>query len=811
VEALALARTVLKVSASAQKETAEEEEVRFGLPAEPQTNFDVLYYQQILQEHVPELVRASGRDTLNLLCDLLQGAVRFSRTSGDDTDPKDYSYIWRPRIDNDADNYIDRLKNSLVSAIRDAALAIIDTEGKAVLDIVEKRPFRVFRRIGIYLRSRRCAVDTGGTAALITDPNLFDNFGLRYEYTRLLEACFAKLPEETQQMYFSLVKSGKTADTWLDHEEQVTGTRPSHQEGQRYVRSWQYKKIWPIRDQLSGEWQEYFEELSAEFGDLREEDLYPGSGPVLHVPLSPKSSGELGSMSASDLISFLKSWEPSSGAAGPSVDGLARELEATARQDPQRFAATAGDSQGLSARATNAILAGILSSDREIAFDWDPLLSLCLWSVEQTDEAADRDATGWFTDSRGWASVRDTVAEIISMGLSRGVREVPFDLQPKVWRIIDLLAGDPDPTPTYEAQLEATNRDFPTMSMNTTRGKAIHAVIRYALWVRRNTDGEVGKASESADTPELKPEVKQVLERHLDEKNDPSLAVRAVYGWHLGELAYLDKAWTTSMIPSIFPQGPGLVRLRDAAWDGYIRFCRPYDDLLDLLMEEYRRAVGALATVETDEMGSERLSTGLARHLVAYYCRGCLELTDESGLLPQFYAVAPDSVSRSVVDLIGEILIRQEEQVEENVISRLQALWNYRVRKLSEREPAEDKTELAAFGLWFASGKFEESWALTQLRTAIELAGMVEADHLVVQKLAEMVDLATVEVVRCLSAIIDSDKEGWNIHGWIEPARKILSVGMGSSDAEARQEAETVLQRLGARGYLEFRDLLPGE
>jgi len=116
--------------------------------------------------------------------------------------------------------------------------------------------------------------------------------------------------------------------------------------------------------------------------------------------------------------------------------------------------------------------------------------------------------------------------------------------------------------------------------------------------------------------------------------------------------------------------------------------------------------------------------------------------------------------------------------------------------------------ELAGFGWWFASGKFGDKWALPELITAVKLCGRMESDHFVVERLAKVAPGAPLEAIQALAALAESDKEGWSISGWLEEARTIFSTAHERSDAATREAAEDLIHRLGARGYLGFRDLL---
>ena len=56
--------------------------------------------------------------------------------------------------------------------------------------------------------------------------------------------------------------------------------------------------------------------------------------------------------------------------------------------------------------------------------------------------------------------------------------------------------------------------------------------------------------------------------------------------------------------------------------------------------------------------------------------------------------------------------------------------------------------------------------------------------------------------------MVEADNEGWRIIGWRDEARTAISNAMTSGDTDARSEAEGLVNYLGTRGHLEFRDLL---
>ena len=126
--------------------------------------------------------------------------------------------------------------------------------------------------------------------------------------------------------------------------------------------------------------------------------------------------------------------------------------------------------------------------------------------------------------------------------------------------------------------------DFATISINATRGQAMHAVVRYALWVRKNTSEAVENGLDDMN------EVRSVLDKHLDISKDPSLAIRSVYGRWFPWLQSLDPEWAAENASkyfqkkkSCFPIGKRQGRLN--------RFCSPYDEILTVLQAQHREAI----------------------------------------------------------------------------------------------------------------------------------------------------------------------------------------------------------------------------
>src|SRR5690606_36706480 len=113
-----------------------------------------------------------------------------------------------------------------------------------------------------------------------------------------------------------------------------------------------------------------------------------------------------------------------------------------------------------------------------------------------------------------------------------------------------------------------------------------HATVQYALGVRRHP-GDTG-------TFEQKPEISTALDEHLDIELDPSLAVRSAYGQFFPWLHHLDPTWAESRLETIFPVQPEQAPWFEAAWDAFIIFTSPFDDIAVTLADAFAAAVERL-------------------------------------------------------------------------------------------------------------------------------------------------------------------------------------------------------------------------
>jgi hypothetical protein len=810
--ALQLTRILLTILPDNRGTDAKDQYETSRLSPEPQARFDRWHYKQILQKNIPDLIAAAGEQALTLLFDLLESAIDLSRRREDDEGPEDYSYIWRPVIEDHGQNRPYSLKELLVTTVRDAAEQLARAHPTLVPTLVqtlESRRRHIFHRIALHLLRIFPETAPDIIAARLTDRTRFDELGLRHEYALLVRDRFAHLSADDQSKILDWIDAGLDLDKFKADRKDHLGQDTTDDEAQRYVNSWRLRRLAPIRDALSQEWRQRYNAWVADLGEPEHPEFvsYTSGGWV--GPTSPKTAEELAAMGVEKIVDYLRTWGPSGDIVTPSPEGLGRTLTTVVTSAPERFAADAGRFIGLDPTYVRALLQGFHDATKQNrAFAWPQIMELCHWVIEQPRENPGRERKNTDADpDGGWT--HKAVADLLRAGFEEHPAMIPYELHAHAWAILKPLTDDPDPTPEHEERYGGSNMDAATLSINTTRGSAMHAVIRYALWIRRHLEKQPEAKPRIARGFEEMPEVREILDAHLDPAWDPALAIRAVYGWWFPWLVLLDTEWSRSRLSKIYPREEVLQHLRDAAWNAYIIFCAAYDNVFDVLRDEYGQALDRVGAVHSERLRGDPHQR-LAEHLMVYYWRGKLSLDEPDGLLALFYRRAPDSLKAHALEFLGRVLRDTQEHISEEILDRLRLLWERRLVAVREATPSVvGSSELVAFDWWFASRRFEDSWAITQLIEALKLARRAEPDDLVAERLAMLATTFPRETVECLRLMIEGDQEGWHIHIWREHARTILTKALQATNIGAQQAAVDLIHQLGSRGYFEFRDLLP--
>jgi uncharacterized protein YyaL (SSP411 family) len=763
-------------------------------PPQPQGRFSPWEYEEILRENLPDAVRAVPLPALDLLADLLDRAVGLS-VAGDPAAGgeellaggirPDGSYLWRPNIAEDLRNLDRTVRGSLVSAVRDAAEAIVRENPGMLGELVARlstRSWAVFRRIALHLLWVFPEDAPAMADEILARPGLLDDPHLSREHLLLADQRIDELAPEARRRLLKQVEAGPDLARW-DAVPDRWGVDPRDAKAAAaFARSWTASRFAYLTS-----------EGSPGAGDPTDPTFpFPLMSPPIDLS-TPKQAEWLRSAPIAGVVAFFGWWRPPPYPGAPTRDGLRRKLLEVITSEPSRFAEEAGQLAGLADGDLRAAVAGFREAARQgTAFPWPPVLDL--FAAVLT-----RSAPG---DPAGDA-LRMGIARTLAAGLTAGPAEIPAEARDRVWDLLAVLAAWPlpaqraGPGPGGGPEAEPGPGGGPEAEpARTVAAEALQAVARYALWVRRQLESAAGARTVAAAGWGGMPEVREVLEGWLADPGR-ALTVQAAFGQWFPWLLMLDQPWAAAHRGAIFPRGQvedGEGRagsLRQAAWDTYLAMTPVFDQVFELLAAEYRTAVASL----TPDTPLTRPQQGLAEHLMGLYLRGRVALDGPDPLLGEFFARAPQAQRAHALAYIGQMLRNQQEgRVPGEILARLQALWQHR---LAEAQAAADveayAEELATFGHWFASGTFEAAWALRQLAALLQLTGRVAATAKVVEGLKPYMESMPLEVVQCIAALAAREWSAITILGWGQDAQQILSRIVGSSDDAARSLALDLL------------------
>lgn len=759
-----------------------------GLGLEPQARFDEYYYGQILQNNLPKLLEIAGESTFKVLCNLLNNAISLLPS-------QNYSHNRRAAIEDEPH----QATECLVSAVRDAVEQLAANNLASVRNLVttlESYNWTIFQRLALHLLRRFPQDVPDLIAAQLMNRDRFQTEGKLYEYALLLREQFSNLSSEAQQTIFSWIEQGPCDLSWID-EDKITA----------YTHHWQRDWLEIINSNLPTEWQHYYEQLVQEIGPAK--PLEPVSGFKVWVgPQSPKSAEELSLMNIAELFAYLRDWQPSGELFAPSRSGLGWELFNVVAQKPEVFVQEIEQFKKLDLEYGHWLLLGlgqVVSSRQQQTFSWSQVIKFCSWFLAQQQQTLKEQNT----DSRfaqEWDQACEAIVDLVRAGLSATEENrIPLEFRRWVWKTIELITEDSSVIPGFETHYRYSNGRPAEVSVNTVRGKAMHAVMEYALWVKKYLHSEDKAENRVPSSFSDIPEVQKVLEGHLDPAQDPSLAIRSVYGKWFPALLRLDSGWTTQNLNRIFPRDKVLQELRSAAWEGYVTSHRADANLFPILRQEYSEAVEQLST--DPESSSWEFHQALAEHLLRMFSIELIELGESDRLVERFFEKAPAQLREYFTRRVGWLC---REQVPPALLERLQCLWEWRISVISS---VLDKTpyisELKIFGEWFASEKCDSKWAITQLITVLTLAKGINDNENLFSHLADIASSMPKEALQCLCLIADGINSCWLISFRQTSSYIILSSAIQSGDEKTRKAAEELINRLLARGIADFRDLLP--
>jgi hypothetical protein len=577
-KAAALIRHCLTLKWEAKKARGLDEE-------EPVTLVDPYWLQDLISHHAHALGRKIGSQAATFFRDAV--AQLFGRGGR-----AAWSYLFRPAVEDHSQNHSwKKSENAFVEGLRDVLLSWSETnptEAKAFIKEMLTHEVEMVRRIAIFIVNERWEQFRDLYPEMLS-PTFFKS-GHIHELYNLLSRRFDVFDVEYKKATLDVIRQLPEPEG-----------DDSRNRLKRIQRRW-LESLSSTNFEGATNWLKELQEdpnigvpEHPDFNSYMETGWGPGRSPYELQELVAFAEQRT-------LADRLKAFTPANEWRAPTAEALVETLGRAVEAAPRSFAGILPSLVDAEPRYQTAVINGfkrLWEADRvgtstQPALDWQAVWPLLF----DFFEAVFRDPTisGEKSEASSW--LLSVVADMLEAGVKSDEHAYPAGLLPRGWALLNTLIDRAHGTQSPD------DEDPMTAAINSPRGHVIEAAVNHALRVCRLADRETGSHTAIWDT------LRQFFDAELQKTSDGNYEFATLLGAYLANFDYMDSAWVSSNLPSMFPIG----RPQFQCAMGGLAFSPPTDRTYGML-----RDAGIVdAALESDLQGRDTREKFIERLAVAY-------------------------------------------------------------------------------------------------------------------------------------------------------------------------------------------------
>lgn len=771
----------------------------------PTPRFEKWEYQQILEKGIRPLCEKEPYQIARILIDATATMIRLSKYQEelDEEGEEDSSEIWCRRLNRFARNYADT-KEMLVHTLIFACEKVYEKSPESIEGLdqsLRNQRWKVFKRLRQHLYALNPNEQTlPWIREFILEHKDYAKWEHHYEFQLMIrKACehfgVSLLSEEERMAIFDAILSGPPRGERFPEE---------FQQRQRYFHRMQLQ---PFARLLTGEYQNYFQELEdASDEDSPSDEDYSPVGQVKGGEVSyrsPSSPEELAGLGDEELLTYINTWQEVRPwyeedryeddqwieiNIGALSDAFQTVFKDTIISDEKRLTFWLANRNQIERPVyIRAIVRATQEHVEEQHYDRLNLwFELCEWVLSHPD--VERDQGEWGDESReqpDWGSSRRAVGDFIGECLKEAMN-VPFTARESLANILRLLCTQFDRQLDHDEPVLLNRNDQITEAINKTRSRALEDLVKFGLWVRRHDD------TDSVI------EVTTILEeRFKDDAEYPlTMSEYAQLGRYYVQLWSLNQTWAIEHKAVFFPQDNLPVWVE--AFGSFLRFTRPFKPTFEILRDNFVFSLDHLPKIEDGEIVDR-----LGQHFFIYYLWEVYPLKGKDSLLERFYEKTKNDPQwwARLFDHVGRSLRNSGKHIEEDLRDRIFAFFDWR---LEQKEPE----ELQKIAFWLEAECLDPDWRLEAYSKILDVG---QPDNRSIffglDMLNGMLKSHTAKVVECFAKITDAINQGERIYIDADKAKPILKAGLENEDESVRENAEHARENLLSAGRYDFLDI----
>lgn len=768
---------------------------------EPLTRFQDWEYAAILERGVRPLAEAAPLPTAVLLIEAAAQLLELStghKPDAVDLARNDSSEVWAPRLDQQTRPYSDP-KGDLIRALTFACERVYERGDMSEIQELDRHlrnaRWYLFDRVRYHLYGKHPTIAQQWIRDEIMNYGGYAEDTYGFEFQRMVRAA----AEHFRGTFIPSAELRQVFETIIDAPDkekyrQFMGDRFTEEGYRRRQEYFQLRQFRPFASLLFGEYAERYSALIRAGGELSDEDFIRfGVGESkTGASRSPKSVHDLATLNDDELISFLNEWEDvgrDSEHWWVDIDftGLATAFRQLITDNPTRFVGW-GERWRMLQRPIYIRYALETAANRikQHAAEVPVWLALADWTMRQTDSSREDNhkPSEVSREHPDWNSARRQVVDFVAACVGKEVN-IAIEWKSRLLALLSAACAAPDYYLDSDLAI-ITPRDYLTDAINTTRGRALEALLQYGAWLRRDqADADVS-------------DVFQILESRFGEKPPLAVAEHALLGAHFHQLYGLSALSATDAAPKIFPQQS------TSRWAGglaaYLRFNRAHPAVFEIFKPHFAFALDNVRLLQDETNPRNDSLAAFGQHLLDYYLLGFVDLDGGDSLLKKFYAKTKSEQWAGLFDHLGRLLSKTSV-LKTRVSERVKAFFEARLL-------VGDAKELKEFTFWLKAECLEPEWRIDAFRRTLPVAkGRRHATSMVTDDLAKLITIAPDPVVQCFAELTEGLATESYFYLRPEGVKIILKAGLASANLETQQAAKFARDNLLKAGRTEYRDL----
>jgi hypothetical protein len=703
---------------------------------------------EMLKDNAKVLGEKCGYPAVELLAKTLSAYIG-------DPESDEHSYIWRAAVeDNEQDQYRNDHRSVLMTALRDAVLAVSQAnveESTRALSLLLNSEYASLVRVGIYV----CGERYSGLGQKFWEhlrPKWFYEVPYWHELYWFIKKSFSKFSLADRDRFLGVVNSLKVK--WREGVDAAKWDEVHRRD-----------ILHAAFGQGDIEVDTSYRHLVDKYGPVRAHvDFHAFSTSGWRGENSPVTADELAGASPEKLTSLMEAFKPTdSDWDGPTFRGFSDALATAVRSSEDGFSGRMRIFGSMPRPFQHGLLRGLKErwSEDKRDLNWDSLLQLLFEIVNAHELAIDAATEGanW-EPNVNW--VLSDIADLAKAAVDRSDRVVTTDVKFALLEALSTILRKVAPDPDFNVS------DAVSTVINSPRGRVMEAYIILGLSIHREEVRSVGSFQK------VWTKVEPLLDRELGESEaGRNYEFPTIAGMYCANLHFLSPSWIEKNFDRI------LSLKNDKAWLCAAQGFSCQHHLHDWL---YKRLIegGHIFRMITDSALPDSVADRALQFVGLAYLHGLEALSETEGYLATMIEQVREKELSKIVRFFW--MLRHSAN-RSQLAPRILEFWDRLGSVLGQHEPLpnlQSTLNLLAEYLTELPPRLEELWRQAAPYAPVEHHGYVLAQHL--NRLSVIAPRSVSEVlmavlVRFLPEYKQEDIAGcvWNIAsaGYFDEAEQI--------------------------------------